>query len=32
VELYEDGLREDDLTDAVNYIREADVLIVGGTP
>ena len=31
VVLYEEGLDEQDLTDAVNYIRAADVLIVGGT-
>lgn len=31
VVLYEEGLDETDLTDAVNYIRQADVLIVGGT-
>ena len=29
--LYEEGLDEQDLTDAVNYIRRADVLIIGGT-
>ena len=31
VVLYEEGLDEQDLTDAVNYIRRADVLIIGGT-
>lgn len=31
VVLYEEGLDEKDLSDAVNYIRQADVLIVGGT-
>ncbi len=31
VVLYEEGLNEQDLIDAVNYIRAADVLIVGGT-
>ena len=31
VVLYEEGLKEEDITDAVNYIRDADVLIVGGT-
>ncbi len=31
VVLYEEGLNERDLTDAVNYIRAADVLIIGGT-
>lgn len=31
VVLYEEGLNEKDLRDAVRYISEADVLIVGGT-
>lgn len=31
VVLYEEGLNDRDITDAVNYIRHADVLIVGGT-
>ncbi len=31
VVLYEEGLDEQDITDAVNYIRRADVLIIGGT-
>ena len=31
VVLYEEGLDERNITDAVNYIRRADVLIVGGT-
>lgn len=31
VVLYEEGLKEQDITDAVNYIRDADVLIIGGT-
>ena len=31
VVLYEEGLDEQDLTDAVEYIRQADVLIIGGT-
>ena len=31
VVLYEEGLSEQDLTDAVNYIRRADVMIIGGT-
>ena len=31
VVLYEEGLSERDLSDAVNYIRSADVLIIGGT-
>lgn len=31
VVLYEEGLDEKNITDAVNYIRRADVLIVGGT-
>ena len=31
VVLYEEALNERDITDAVNYIRAADVLIVGGT-
>lgn len=31
VVLYEEGLSQRDLTDAVNYIRSCDVLIVGGT-
>lgn len=31
VVLYEEGLNDHDITAAVNYIREADVLIVGGT-
>ena len=31
VVLYEEGLDEQDLRDAVNYIRAADVLIIGGT-
>ena len=31
VVLYEEGLDEQNLTDAVNYIRLADVLIIGGT-
>ena len=31
VVLYEEGLEERDLTDALRYIREAEVLIVGGT-
>lgn len=31
VVLYEEGLDEQDLTDAVNYIRRADVMIIGGT-
>ena len=31
VVLYEEGLNEKDITDAVEYIRKADVLIVGGT-
>ena len=29
--LYEEGLNQDDMYRAVNYIREADVLIIGGT-
>ena len=29
--LYEEPLAERDITDAVNFIRAADVLIVGGT-
>lgn len=31
VVLYEEPLAERDITDAVNFIRKADVLIVGGT-
>ncbi len=31
VVLYEEGLNDQDITDAVNYIRSADVLIIGGT-
>ena len=31
VVLYEEGLNDQDITDAVNYIRAADVLIIGGT-
>ena len=31
VVLYEEGLDQQDITDAVDYIRKADVLIVGGT-
>ena len=31
VVLYEEGLKDQDITDAVNYIRSADVLIIGGT-
>lgn len=31
VVLYEEGLKEQDITDAVEYIRQADVLIIGGT-
>ncbi|MDD6571730.1 MAG: NAD-dependent protein deacylase [Thermoflexaceae bacterium] len=31
VVLYEEGLNDHDITSAVKYIREADVLIVGGT-
>lgn len=31
VVLYEEGLNQQDLIDAVNYIRSCDVLIVGGT-
>ena len=31
VVLYEEPLAERDITDAVNFIRAADVLIVGGT-
>ena len=31
VALYEEPLAERDITDAVNFIRKADVLIVGGT-
>ena len=31
VVLYEEGLSEQYLTDAVNYIRRADVMIIGGT-
>lgn len=31
VVLYEEGLNDNDITKAVNYIRNADVLIVGGT-
>ena len=31
VVLYEEGLDDQDITDAVNYIRAADVLIIGGT-
>ena len=31
VVLYEEGLNDQDITDAVNYIRTADVLIIGGT-
>ena len=31
VVLYEEGLNDRDITDAVNYIRAADVLIIGGT-
>ena len=31
VVLYEEGLNDQDLVDAVNYIRAADVLIIGGT-
>ena len=29
--LYEEGLNDDDMYRAVNYIRDADVLIIGGT-
>lgn len=31
VVLYEEGLNEKDISDAIHYIRHADVLIVGGT-
>ena len=31
VVLYEEGLNDQDITDAVNYIRRADVMIIGGT-
>ena len=31
VVLYEEGLNQQDLADAVSYIRKADMLIVGGT-
>ena len=31
VVLYEEGLNDQDIMDAVNYIRTADVLIIGGT-
>ena len=31
VVLYEEGLDDQNIMDAVNYIRAADVLIIGGT-
>ena len=31
VVLYEEGLDDNNITNAVNYIRHADMLIIGGT-
>ena len=31
VVLYEEGLDDNNITNAVNYIRHADILIIGGT-